>query len=233
MDAILNPPASGGLYLPPAYNIPPPSVGSDPASRIRDDPIIQRAADYLMRRMDYHRFDPSAPAPPAGMQDVCLLLADRNSTTHILQRRPGPASEPAPLPVPSPLAAAPVTSNSPASSDGFDEATTTLLEIPRPEAPARTGNARLSLSAHRVAARPAPQEPPTPAPPVDLAPPPATSDEPPPDSSASADVVSPLRSRDPPPARTSTSPAPPADLDPKRRLTFGVPAVAEEAPMPE
>ena len=96
MDAILNPFPAGDSYFPTGHNVPPPGAGSDPASRIRDDPIIQQLADSLMRRMNHHRYDPAAPAPPAGMRDVCQVLADRNAATHILQRRPGPAPEPTP-----------------------------------------------------------------------------------------------------------------------------------------
>ena len=88
--------------------------------------------DALLLRINYHRHDPVAPAPPAGMPDVCELLAERNAVTHVLQHQPNPASGPTPPPAPRAPAADEPHGSSSSSSPEFVDATVALLDLKPP-----------------------------------------------------------------------------------------------------
>ena len=136
---------------------------------MRDDPIIQKLADTLMHQMNRYRQDYVDPAPPAGMADVCQLLADRNSITHILQHHPGPASDPPPPPDPRPPAAVTTDTTSPVNSAEFGGVTCALLGFSSPGSAPRTGSGRLSISRSRAANQSALNTLLPPAPPPDRA----------------------------------------------------------------
>ena len=200
MDAVLAARSPAGTYFPttalPRSTAPPPATGSDAASRIRDDPEVQKLADALIKRLNHHRSATDPAASSAGMPDVCQTLADRNAITHALQHQPNPAAAPSPPPPPpAPGTAdppAPPISGSPTDSD-LGDVTNNFLGINRPiAAPAGQRvtplpSKRLSISAQRAAPMAAQTAPPAPAPLPSPGPPPITTNHSPPPRSPSAD----------------------------------------------
>ena len=233
MDAFLAAPSPAGSHFPTtahiAPTVPPPAAGSDPASRIRDDPIVHQLTDALLHRLNYHRSDTVSAAPPAGMPDVCQILAERNATTHVLQRQTNPAPAPTPPPAPPALETGgppvPPPTGSPDSDLG--DVTTTFLELDRPE-PASDGrhatplhSSRLSISAHRAGSQAVNPDQPALAPLPPPGPPLTTTSHASPPRSPSDDFVPPFGSQAP------ASAAPLDDLAPVK-LQFENPPTAQD-----